>query len=206
MLALVLLAACEAASPEPVQGPRGARTTQHVEQARKHDEIARSRTSWPVTEEVAPAPMVPFVVTWDPDSDHERMARHQGSKAAANEKEFRDACGQREVEKVVGSPLTRHRVGGWNTDDGVVVLLSVVAGPKARLLADLRCYRAWLLAGTDVDKDSPLALPGLLVEAEGTQDGITLTLTVKDTALIPELQRRVMRQLELLRRLPRHED
>lgn len=199
LLSLVLLAACGTASPE---GPRAIRTPEHLEEARKHDEIARSRTSWPVAEEVTP-PARPFAFTWDPDADHTRVREQQG-EAAAVQQAFKDACHQREVEKT-GSPLTRHRVGGWNTEDGVVVLLGVVAGPRETLLADLRCHRAWLMAGPGVDKDAPLALPGLLVDAKGTQDGIMLTLTLKDAALIPELQRRVVRQIEASRRLAGHE-
>jgi hypothetical protein len=210
-LALVLLVGCGATSPEPVEGPRAIRTAEHLEEARKHDEIARSRTSWPVTREVTPGdpttttPAMPWITKWAPESDHERIAKAHRSEVAANEVEYQNACGQREVEKVVGSPLTRHRVGGWNTDDGVVVLLSPLAGSEKQLLADLRCHRAWLMAGVGVDKDSPLALPGLLVDAKGNQDGITLTITTRDKKMIPELQRRVLRGLEEMQR-PRHED
>ncbi len=82
---------------------------------------------------------------------------------------------------------------------------SVWSPAPRSLLADLRCYRAWL-TGTGTDKDSPLSLPGLLLDAKGTQDGITLTLTLKDATSIPELQRRVLRQVEETRKLPGHED
>ncbi len=198
LLALVVLAACGTAS---LEGPRAIRTAEHLEEARKLDEVARSRT-WLVTEEVTP-PARPFAFTWNPDADHERV-KQQRSEVAAVEQDFEAACHQHEVEKTIGSPLTRHRIGGWNTEDGVVILLGVVAGPRETLLADLRCYRAWLIAGTGVDKDA-LALPGLLLDAKGTQDGITLTLTLEDTALIPELQRRVLRQVEASRRLAGHE-
>ena len=204
-LALVMLVACGAVSPEPVQGPRAIRTTEHVDDARKHDEIARSRTSWPATADAA-VPAKAFVAAWDPDAEHAQMVELHRGEAAANEKQFEAACGRHEIAKPIGSPLTRHRVGGWTTEDGAVVLLGAVAGPHHRLLADLRCYRARLMAGAGVEKDSPLALPGLLVEVRGTQDGITLTMTMTDTALVPELQRRMRRQLEELQRLPRHED
>lgn len=188
VLALAIVMACGPVSPEPVQGPRAIRTSEHVKDARKRDEIARTRSTWPATEKSA-APMTPFLTTWEPDADEEAAA-----------------CGRTVVEKPSGSPLTRHRVGGWNTEDGVVVLLGAVAGPAHRLLADLRCYRAWLMAGKGVEKDAPLALPGLVVELRGDQDGITMTLTPTDTALVPELQRRTRRQIEQLRTPPRHED
>jgi hypothetical protein len=179
-----------------VSGPPAIRTAEHVQEARKHDEIARSRTATPVTSEPG-SPVKPWVAKWDPEAP---------SDSKAIEAEYAAACGRREVEKTVGSPLTRHRVGGWNTERGVVVLLSPLAGPEPQLIGDLRCYRAWLLAGTGVEKDSPLAVPGLIVDAKGNQDGIELTLTLRDSRLIPELQRRVSRQVEELRQPPRHED
>ncbi len=211
-LALFLLAACGTTSPEPVQGPRAVRTDEHLAAARQHDEIARERSSWPITREVTPGdpmtttPPMPWVTTWDPQTDHERIANIHRSEAAANATEYEDACGQGDVKKLVGSPLLRHRVGGWNTKTGVVILLSPLAGSEKQLLSDLRCHRAWLMAGTGVEKDSPLALPGLVVDARGNQDGITLTLTVRDTKLIPELQRRVLHGLGETRRRPRHEN
>ncbi|MBA2542250.1 MAG: hypothetical protein H0V17_21595 [Deltaproteobacteria bacterium] len=211
-VALVLVAACGANSPEPDEGPRAVRTKEHLEAARKHDEVARERTSWPTTSAVTPGDAtsgttIPWNRTWDPDDEHGRLARIHRSEAAALEVGYIEACGSRDIKKLVGSPLTRHRVGGWNTAGGVVVLLSTHAGSAATLLSDLRCHRAWLLVGTGVEQGSPLALPGLLVEAKGDQDGITLTLSIKDKKLVPELQRRVLRQLEeTTRRPPRQED
>jgi len=210
-LALVLVTACGTTSLEPVQGPRAVRTSDHLEAAREHDKIAHSHTP-AVTDEVTPGvpttttPAMPFFIKWDPGSDHARIARIHRSEAAANRAEYGDACGERDVKKVVGSPLSRHRVGGWNTGNGVVVVLSTLAGPEQQLMTDLRCYRAWLIVGSGVEQDSPLALPGLLADVRGDQDGITLTLTTRDARLIPELQRRVLRQLEESRRPARHED
>lgn len=199
---LVFLTACGTTMPEVAPGPRSIRTADHVEEARKHDEIARSRTAWPVTPTTT-APATSFTLTWDPDA--EKPSSSLG-ESAANEQAFQQACGKREVEKPIGSPLIRHRVGGWKTEQGVVVVLGAVAGPRQTLLSDLRCYRSWLMAGAGVEKDSPLALPGLVVEANGDQDGITLTLTVKHSALIHELQRRVQRHVDEARTPPRHED
>jgi len=211
-LCLVLLAACGANAPEPAEGPRAIRTKEHLEAARTHDAIARERTSWPATTSVnpgdptTPQPPVAWTRKWDPEDEHGRRARIHRSEAAAIEAEYAEACGTRDVKKLVGSPLTRHRIGGWNTEDGVVVLLSTHAGSAETLLKDLRCHRSWLLMSTGVEQDSPLELPGILVDARGDQDGITLTLTMRDTRQVPELQKRVLRQLEELKRAPRHED
>lgn len=210
--ALALVVACSSNSPDPVEGPRAIRTKEHLEAARKHDEIARERTSWPATTSMTPGdlttpqPPIPWRRKWDPEDEHGRLARVHRSEAAALEAGYVEACGTRDLEKVVGSPLTRHRIGGWNTDDGVVVLLSTHAGNAETLLSDLRCHRAWLLLGTGAEQDSPLELPGLVVDAQGDQDGITLTLSMRDTTLVPELQKRVLRQLDEIQQPPRHED
>jgi hypothetical protein len=212
-LLLALVAACGANAREPVEEPRAIRTQEHLEEARKHDEIARQRSTFPVRTETVPgdpttplAPQVPWTRNWDLDSEHERIARVHRGNAAALEASYQEACGTRDVKKVIGSPITRHRVGGWDTDDGVVVLLSTHAGTPETLLADLRCHRAYLLASTAVAKDSPLELPGLRIDARGDQDGITLTLTVRDAQLLPELRRRVALQVEETKLPERHED
>jgi hypothetical protein len=210
---LVLVAACGANAPEPAEGPRAIRTKEHLEEARKHDEIARQRSTFPVRTETEPgdpttplAPPVPWTRNWDLDNEHERIARAHRGEAAALEASYQEACGTRDMKKVVGSPITRHRIGGWDTENGVVVLLSTHAGSPETLLADLRCHRAYLLASTAVDQDSPLGLPGLQIDARGDQDGITLTLTVRDSKLLPELRRRIAIQVEETKQPERHED
>ena len=53
-----------------------------------------------------------------------------------------------------------------------------------------------MLAPADMDS-CPLDLEGLALDAYGEDEGFTLKLTVRDPALVPELQRRVARDLEL---------
>ena len=98
---------------------------------------------------------------------------------------------------VATSPLVRYGIGGWPTATGVIVYLSPTAGTPDELLAALKCHRAYMmLAPTGMD-DCPLDLPGLEVDARGDAEGVTLAMTVKDTKLVPELQRRAAHDLEM---------
>ncbi len=206
LLPLLLTACATTALPPPSQpagGPRGLRASEHREVAHDQDELAREQRSFPVRSQLVPGdpttgprPM-PWFRSWDPAADHERRARVHRSEAAALEADHADACGARELSQVVTSPLTRHRMGGWNTSAGVVVYLRPQAGTADTLLADLRCHRAWMmLAPTGTMDDCPLDLPGVRVDARGDEGSITLVISVADPKLVPELQRRVAKQAE----------
>lgn len=81
------------------------------------------------------------------------------------------------------------------------VYLRADAGPADRLLADMKCHRAWMmLAPTDMDA-CPLDLPGLLLDARGDVEGITLSIVVSDPKLVVEPQRRTAHDLEGAARL-----
>jgi hypothetical protein len=175
------------------------RAIEHRESALVHDELARQQSSWPLPTTSDPGfPVtVPWWQRWRSVADHEHSARNHRSKAASLEAAYAEACGTREIEKVVGSPLIRHWLGGWNTRTGVVVYLSPLAGSPETVLADLRCHRAWMMLGPlGGMEDCPFDLPGLVVDARDQDASITLILTVRDPKLVPELQRRVARQAE----------
>jgi hypothetical protein len=53
-----------------------------------------------------------------------------------------------------------------------------------------------MLAPATTMDDCPLDLPGLLVDARGDGGGITLVITVENRTLVPELQRRIAKELE----------
>ncbi len=204
----LLLVACATTPLAPARapqegGPRGLHANEHREAAREHDEIARQQRAYARVYPMTPGdPMTtpqiaPWYRNWDTATDHERLAQIHRSEAAALEAEYAEACGTRELKKIVGSPLTRHRTGGWNTSTGVIVYLSPLAGSPEALLADLRCHRAWMmLAPAGSMDDCPLDLPGLRIDARGDEGAITLVLSVADQKLVPELQRRVARQAE----------
>jgi len=203
-LAIVLLAACGAAPPRAQPpGSRGMRASEHLAAAEQQDDLARQRTTWPDTRGDATGRTDQLLVgspwrwTWDADGDHERLAQTHRAVAAEIHDEYQTACGTRPAAEVAISPIERYGVGGSATSDGVTLYLSPEAGPSGRLLADIRCHRAWMmLAPADMDT-CPLDLAGIVVDASGDANGITLTLRVRDRALVPELQKRAAHELEL---------
>jgi hypothetical protein len=200
----VLTAACGSSPPRAqAPGSRGPHASEHLQAARDHDEAARELERWPDTRHDGTGRVDQMLVTptwrrtWDTAADQDRAAAMHRSEAQAIYAAYDDACGTRPITEVSVSPIVRYGNGGRATADGVVLYLSVDAGPSDRLIADLKCHRAWMrLAPANMD-DCPLDLAGLQVDAEGGAEGITLTLTVKDKTLIPELQRRVAHDLEL---------
>jgi len=134
---------------------------------------------------------------WDTSAEHERAAAHHRSSAAALEAEFEQACGD---HAITVSPIVRYGMGGSPTANGVILYLSPQAGPAERLIADLRCHRAWMMLGPANMDNCPLDLDGLVLDAYGEDEGFTLTLSVRDPELVPELQRRAIHDLELGRR------
>jgi hypothetical protein len=202
----VFLAACATTTTTstPKGGPRGLRASEHREVAAQHDEQARERSTWPDRSMVAGAgpdtrdqPIaMPWYRSWDTAAEHERLASFHRSKAAELEAAYAEACGEKPGAEVTVSPLARYGLGGWPTANTVIVYLSPSVGTADQLLAALKCHRAFMmLAPADMD-DCPLDLPGLQVDARGDTDGITVSLSVKDPALIPELKRRTAHDLE----------
>jgi hypothetical protein len=135
--------------------------------------------------------------TWDSAAEHRRLAQIHRSTAAGLQADYDQACRDTPPEIAQISPLQRYGIAGSPISDGTLVLLSPGAGPPDRLLAAMRCHRAWMMLDrTDMD-DCPLDLPGIRVSARGDADAIELTITVPDPALVPELQRRAARDLEV---------
>jgi len=200
---LCLVAACAAPIANEKPGPRGLRADQHLSIAAREREHAEELTHWPDTRPGADGSSVDqkraagiWFGTWDTASEHGRAAQFHRSAAAQLESEYEQACGESPAEVSSVSPLERYAVGGGPTDDGMVVLLSGDAGPPSRLLAAMRCHRAWMMLGRSDMDDCPLDLPGVQVSAKGDENGIELTLTVRDPSLVPELRRRAAHELE----------
>ena len=116
---------------------------------------------------------------------------------------YSEACGDRPLNQVAISPLTRYGLGGWNTSTGVILYLSADAGPADRLLADLRCHRAWMMLTESGMDDCPLDLPGIALDAHGEGENalITVAITVADPQLVEELHRRAAHEMEAGARL-----
>ena len=203
LLLLPLVAGCATAPrPEPKGGPRGLHASEHLEAARQQDELAKQASRWPEPAPVPPGGPVdtmalPWVRSWDTADEHARMAAVHRSKAAELEAEYEDACGSRSHDEAAISPLVRYAIGGWATSTGVIVYLSQDAGPPDKLLADMKCHRAWMMLAPSLDMDDcPLDLPGLVLDAHGDHDGITVSITVHDLGLVDELHRRAAHELE----------
>jgi len=137
-------------------------------EARRHDEASRERSSWPDTRSAGPTdpPVGVWYRSWD-TVEHERLAEIHRSRAGAIDAEFAEACAGLSGNEITMSPLQRYGVGGWNTTTGAIVYLSPEAGNPDRLLAQLRCHRAWMMLGPSNMQDCPLDLPGLAVDARG---------------------------------------
>lgn len=198
ILPIILLAACASGPPVSAGGPRGLRATDHLDEAQRHDEIAKERSTWPDTRSAGPtdSPVGVWYRSWD-TRDHERLAEIHRSQASAQNAEFAEACEGLTGEEITRSPLARFGVGGWNTATGAIVYLSPDAGNPDRLLAQMRCHRAWMMLGRSDMEDCPLDLPGLAIDARGDADGVTVSMVVRDPKLVAELQRRAAKDLEM---------
>jgi hypothetical protein len=202
----VLSAACATTNTAstPAGGPRGLRASEHLQVAAQHDGQAHSREGWadgsafraPGSESRdQPVPM-PWYRSWNAGAEHERMAAIHRSEAAQLEASYDEACRGLTASQASISPLKRYAVGGWPTTNGMILYLSALAGGPDELLAVMKCHRAFMmLAPADMD-DCPLDLPGLALDARGTAEGITVSLSVTDLHLVPELKRRATLELE----------
>lgn len=204
---LCALAACAAPIANEKPGPRGLRADQHLRIASHEDERAEQLARWPdtrpgpdgtnVNQEAAAGA---WYGMWDTSADHRRLVQLHRSAAAQIEAEYDEACGDLPAEVVSVSPLAHHAIGGIHAANGILMLLPVAAGPPDRLLAMMRCHRAWMMLGRNDMDDCPLDLPGLRVSARADANGIELMMTVDDPSLIDELRRRAAHDLETARR------
>lgn len=200
---MCLVAACAAPIANEKPGPRGLRADQHLSIASREDVRAEQRTRWPDMRPGADGTNLDqqqaagiWSGTWDTAAEHRRLAQFHRSAAAQLQAEYEEACRETPAEVVSASPLQRYGIGGSPAADGWLALLSPDAGPPDRLLAMMRCHRAWMMLGHADMESCPLDLPGLRVSARGDASGIELTMTVDDPALVDELRRRAAHDLE----------
>jgi hypothetical protein len=195
---ILLVAACASApAPAPRGGPRGLRASEHLELARQHDDMAREQVAVPPSFDSRDEKGVVWMRAWDPSAEHERIAAAHRTEAAALQAEYDEACGARSGDEVSVSPLQRYAVGGWPTSTGIIMYLSADAGTPDKLLADLRCHRAWMMLAPAGMDECPLDLPGIVLDARGDREGVTLSIVIKNPKLVDELHRRAAHDLEL---------
>lgn len=191
IMPVLVVAACASTPPSPQGGPRGLRTSEHLEEARMHERTARHRFAGREEDDA------PWAWRWDTAAEDERAAAMHRSQAAALIAEYEQACRGQPPAEISTSPLRRHGIGGSPTSDGVILYLAPTAGSADRLLAGLKCHRAWMMLAPAADMDDcPLDLPGIVVDASGDAEGITVTIGSRDPDVVAELQRRAARELE----------
>lgn len=186
---------------ERAGGPRGLRASEHMDVATQQQEVAVQESTFPEMRNNGintGVPMAqPWYRSWGTGTDHEENARYHRAKAGAIYAEYSAACGEKPSADVAISPIERFGIGGWPTQSGAIVYLSPAAGAPQDVMAALVCHQAWMmLAPAQKMADCPLDLNGLRFDARGDSNGITVSLTIKDPKMIPELQRRVAHDLE----------
>jgi hypothetical protein len=119
------------------------------------------------------------------------------AQAAELHAAYDEACRDVAASDALISPLEIYGVSGWNTTTGVILYLSPDAGPADRLLSRIKCHRAAMMLASSGMEDCPLDLPSIAIDARGEEGGITVSIVIRDPALIPELQRRAVHELEV---------
>jgi len=189
-MACLLIAACVSTSTGPSGGPRGLRASEHIEEAHSHDELARHRFAG--NEEDGG----PWVRHWDTASENEQAAAVHRSQAAALRAAYEQACRGRTAAQASISPFDRYAIGGTATAGTVVFYLDASAGPADRWVADIECHRAWMMLAPEDDEADPLDLPGLVIDAKGDRNGITVSIEARDPDVAGELHKRAAHLLE----------
>lgn len=198
---LALTACAPSAQPPARPGSRGLRADEHLDEAHRHARRAEELSRWPETRPDGSGSFDHpgsglWYRRWDLAQEEARMAATHRGAAAGLHAVYEEACGQTPLGEVARSPLQRYGVGGTNTGDGVVVFLRPDAGTPDALLKAIRCHRAWMMLGERGMEECPLDLAGIHVIAHGDPSGISIEITVSDSRLVPELQRRTAKDLE----------
>jgi hypothetical protein len=137
----------------------------------------------------------PWYRSWGSNEDHEELAQFHRAEAKALSAQYAAACGAVSSVDAAVSPLAKFGMGGWATQSGAIVYLSPDSGPPEQLMQAIACHRAWMMLAPANMENCPLDLPGLQFDVRGDGESITLSLTVADRALVPELQRRVASEM-----------
>jgi hypothetical protein len=194
---IALVAACASApSAPPAGGPRGLRASEHLEAARQHDDVALYQPDATAMQAPPGTATTVWRRTWETSTEQKRLADIHRSIAAALQSEYEQACGSRPLDQVAVSPLERHAIGGWPTSTGMILYLDPRAGAPDKVLADLRCHRAWMMLAPSPMEDCVLDLPGIVLDVHGERDVIALSIVVRDRRLLDELHRRAAHALE----------
>jgi hypothetical protein len=205
LLPIVLVAACGTTAPQrppPVSqlGSRGLRADDHLDVAAQHARRAEELRRWPETRREAgafdDALTGLWYRSWDTAREEEQLATSHRASAAQLHAAFDEACASVPANEIQISPLQQYGVGGIQTEHGVTLFLDPAAGPAEKILARMRCHRAWMMLGESNMSNCPLDLAKVEVHAYGNATGVSVEITTKEARLVPELQRRAAADLE----------
>lgn len=198
-LLVLAFAACATNSTAPsARTSRGLRADQHLDEARAHERRADALARWPDGHATAyNADTGLWYRAFDTADEERRLATVHRGEAARLHAAYEEACTQVSPELVRVSPTQRYGTGGMPIEDGVVIFIASDAVAPDRLLAELRCHRAWMMLSNRGMEDCPLDLPGIRVQAHGDRTGTSLEIRTTDARLVPELQRRAAIDLEV---------
>jgi hypothetical protein len=182
---------------KPEIGSRGLHASEHRQLANYHSDAANQQRvmSDRRSNGIDNGMPSPWYRSWGSDEDHEQMAQFHRAEVKAINAQYTSACGSISDVNAAVSPLAKFGMGGWATQSGAIVYLSPDSGTPEQLMQAIACHRAWMMLAPANMENCPLDLPGLQFDVRGDGESITLSLTVADRALVPELQRRVASEM-----------
>ena len=140
---------------------------------------------------------------WSPDDEHRALAQAHRDSAEQLKLQYEAACAGLSDRAAAASPLETSMVDTSPIEGGIAFHLVESAGPPDRLVAELRCHRAWLkLAPSAGAADDPLQLDGVTWLARGGNAGVEVLALASADSVRAELARRAAIVSERVRSAP----
>ena len=128
---------------------------------------------------------------WSPDDEHRALAEAHRDSAEQLKLQYDAACATLPAGAAASSPLETSTMSTSPIEGGIVFHLGEAAGPPDRLLAQLRCHRAWLkLAPTPGAADDPLQVDGVTWLARAGRAEVEVRAIASGDSARAELARR----------------
>lgn len=128
---------------------------------------------------------------WSPDDEHRELAQAHRDSAEQLKLQYEAACANLPRGADVSSPLDTSVGSVSPIEGGIAFHLAETAGPPDRVLAQLRCHRAWLkLAPTPGAAEDPLQVDGVTWLTRAGRGEIEVRATASAESARAELARR----------------
>ncbi len=187
----------------PAQPPaaRGPHANEQLAAAREHTRRAEALARWPEARRGDPdrfddAGTGLWYRSWETANDPYRAAPVHASEAG-RKGTYDEACIGVPPAHQTSSPLQRHGLDSTPTANGVIVFLRPDAGAPDRLLAEIRCHRAWMMLAVTGEDVCPLDIANVHIQAHGDKAGISIEISVADPLLVREVQLSAAHDLEV---------